>query len=684
MTIERHFGRRLGPQPFLPTKKIEPTRKLFSGYKLLKNSVGQEIKPGVYTHQNPALGGLAPRKFTIPIPPDNTVFTMQGSPYNVYMRKGADLYILTGAKREKIEKQYGIKLPVYNNADVDSVFGQQKYNTVNKFYGDYKKISPQEALQGWSPQSQAGLKPIKATTTITGAGAVTYKELPQNTTPSGVSGRAYINAAGQIVKPTSPEMEANFQKLGFKPVGGQGNPPVGVPQQDIAQGVAGIAQKTKQIGEAIATLTQAKQAGMEITPQTSVTAAEKYLQNPPSLPKTTGTQHVDALTSGIEADLQTKRQAVEKEYQDQLKTIQDSIAKTESQIESMTSAQKGIVTKDIQPLLSSFREAKQKAERERLEIEKNYFANQKTIDEMNTLLNQARAEIVAASAVTGLRAIREPRIHKLKEDMAARLGVLQAVIAARNRQIAMGETLINHTLSAIQADRQARLSYYNSLYKFYQTAKDEKGRMLLRLRTNERGYLLSQMEYLKQEMFKAQQSADYVKRLMANPRYANLLERAGVKLTDSVDEINQKLAQDAYTQEVIDLGNKMATKGYQEIPAAQLYNKPANEVVELRDSQGNPHYYWKEGGETTKTSTTAQKHYILQQTIDKMREYAGGDGYVSPDTYKALKTAWRQRGYNITVGDFDKLFSSTFVNPTHPQDYGVKTKTKTKTIPRIK
>lgn len=83
---------------------------------------------------------------------------------------------------------------------------------------------------------------------------------------------------------------------------------------------------------------------------------------------------------------------------------------------------------------------------------------------------------------------------------------------------------------------------------------------------------------------------------------------------------------------------------------------------------------WYKNVYKSKASSTVDKAKIKNDAIAKLQEYAGSDGYVSPDTYKKMKEVWRKRGYNITVGDFDKLFGSTFANPTHLQDYGLTTK----------
>jgi len=301
-------------------------------------------------------------------------------------------------------------------------------------------------------------------------------------------------------------------------------------------------------------------------------------------------------TETLEKEIENKRALYEKELQDRLNAIQREKEIAEKQIETIKATQKGILEKDIEPLLAPWREKLEKAERERLEIEKNYFANQRTIEEIETLLTQAKREIKEAESITGLRAIREPRIQKIKEDMQGRIAVLEAVMAARNKQISVGEELIDRMMDAIQKDRQDRLNYYEALYNFYQKARDEEGNKLLRLTKDEKEFLDLQTSLIREDMDRAYETADYIKRLMMNPKTADILERAGVKLTDSVEEINKKLANDAYRQEIIEAGNRMAEAGWIEIPESQLSNKPANEVIALRDSRGNVHYYWREGG----------------------------------------------------------------------------------------
>ena len=481
--------------------------------------------------------------------------------------------------------------------------------------------------------------------------------------------------------------------------------PTTAKQQEIKQ-ISETLKETKKSAEDISSklsiLKEAKDKGLEITPKTTIEEAKKFLSTGEvenlHLPEYEPTTTLD--TEGLEKELESKRTAYEKELQERLNAIQKEKETLIKQIETIKATQKGILEKDIEPLLKPWREKLEKAERERLEIEKNYFANQKTIQEMETLLNQAKQEIQQAESITGLRAIREPRIQKIKEDIQGRIAVLEAVMAARNKQIAVGEELIDRMMDAIQKDRQSRLNYYEALYNFYQQSRDEEGKKLLQLTKDEKEFLDLQTSLIKEELEEARKSAEYIKKLIINPQTAEILERAGVKLTDSVEEINKKLADDAYKQEVINTANKMAEAGWIEIPKAQLYNKPDNEIIKLKDSRGNIHYFWKEGGEATgkeytpstpykiftetggekrwgmdfadwykeiykgmKEKTSSDKNADINQIEQRLQAVAGSDGFVNIDDYVKLRNLWK-KAYG-EVKTFDNLFSS-YLNPWEP------------------
>lgn len=241
-----------------------------------------------------------------------------------------------------------------------------------------------------------------------------------------------------------------------------------------------------------------------------------------------------------------------------------------------------VALKEIGTLTQPFREELEKTERERLFINENFEANQKLVTELDQLLTEGNELIKQQSEVTGLSAIRNPRIQKTMNDVAARTGVIEAVINARNGQIGQAQNMIDRTVRAINDDRADQISYY-------ETILDLSNRDIILLDADAKTNANEQLSILKNELILAQETKDYVQKLMLNPDTAGILGDAGVTLNDSVETINRKVAQAVYAREVADLSNVMAVEGGQVV--VDPGSVPASELRTLTDSRGNKHYY---------------------------------------------------------------------------------------------
>jgi hypothetical protein len=343
---------------------------------------------------------------------------------------------------------------------------------------------------------------------------------------------------------------------------------------------------------------------------TDLNAGNTDAYNPPT---PTATSTIDSYNQSLLVDLENKKRELEKEYQNQLKATQTKIDEAQKKQDELLAQQKDILETDVKPLTEPFRADIETAERERLKIEENYFANQQLTNELGTLLTQIQGDLQAAKDVTGLAAIRNPRIQKATEDATARVGVIEAVMAARNNQITVGENLIDRTVTAMTADRNDQLSYYNSLLSFYDKQVTAEGNKIINLTKQEQDWIKAKVGLLESEVNNAQANADYIKQLMINPDTALAMGQAGVTLNDSPEQINAKLSQYAYTQEVKDTSNTMTTNGYKSILPQEVTSKPANEVITTTDSKGNVSYWWKPAEIETDTITSNGRNLLINK-----------------------------------------------------------------------
>lgn len=301
----------------------------------------------------------------------------------------------------------------------------------------------------------------------------------------------------------------------------------------------------------------------------------QQIQAPVSPSYTTGanTNYVN----GLNNDVANARKAIEESLAAQ-KAANDAKLQAYQQKEQEALKQVGILT-------TPFRADLETAERDRLHINENFEANQGLVNELDQLLTQGNNLIKEQQGVTGLAAVRNPRVQQTMSDVAARAGVIQAVMSARNGQIAQAENMIDRTISAMTADRQDQISYYETIINLNRSD-------MLSLNEDNRKVAEERLGLLKNDLSRAQETADYVKQLMINPDTAQLMADGGVNLNDSIESINQKLAQVTYKREVGDMSNKMSTSGYTAIFDPK--GVPANQLVTITDSKGEKHYYRKQ------------------------------------------------------------------------------------------
>lgn len=298
------------------------------------------------------------------------------------------------------------------------------------------------------------------------------------------------------------------------------------------------------------------------------------LQAPTSIPLTTNA------TSSYVSGLNEQVEKAKKALQQNLATQQ---AETQSKLQALRDQEAQTVEK-IGAISQPFREDLEKTERERLSVNKNFEENQKLVDELDNLLTEGNNLIKQQQEVTGLAAVRNPRIQKTMNDVAARVGVIEAVMNARNGQIGMAFQMIDRSVNAITQDRNDQLNYYNTILQL-------SNRDILLLDADSKRIAEEQTNILKTDLSRAQDTVAYIKELMVNPATATLLGQAGVSLNDSVETISAKLSQAQYVREISKMNNAMAIDGY--TPIYDPSKVSASNLVTLTDSQGKKYYYKK-------------------------------------------------------------------------------------------
>lgn len=229
--------------------------------------------------------------------------------------------------------------------------------------------------------------------------------------------------------------------------------------------------------------------------------------------------------------------------------------------ERLTNERDRLMRDGVEPNLAPFREELEKNERERLKVEENFFANQKLTDELDTLLTQGNTLIQQMQGLPVHQRVVQGRVNNALRDVSARAGVIQAVMSARNGQIAQAYNLIDRSVVAITADRNDQLAYYETLINFNQSDT-------LKLDREDEKLANEQIALAKSDLARAQATADYIKELMINPESADFMAQAGVTLLDSVEAINTKLSAETGRRQVESTKNAYVEAGYEFVPFA--------------------------------------------------------------------------------------------------------------------
>ena len=375
----------------------------------------------------------------------------------------------------------------------------------------------------------------------------------------------------------------------------------------------------------------------------------------PTLPQGSATQTYQAFYGSLASDVQNARMTLEQTYQKQLDDLNNRQANVQTKIDQITSQQEGALG-EVDKLTEPFRAKLEEAERERLYINKNFEANQKLTNELDSLLSEGNNLVQQMKGVTGLQGIRNPRINQAIEAVNSRVGVIQAVMSARSGQIAEGYRMIDRSVDAMNADRKDRLDYYDSLLNFYESQKTSEGNKLITLEKDEKDFLTAQINLIENDLARSQATADALKQAMTDPDTALAYAQAGVTLNDTPEQINAKLATYGYSKEVSDMANDMAMKGYTALFAGQKAPS-GSEVVTTTDSKGKTKSYYTEAlASGSNLGTESERQSNAFGTINQIlalppdRGYVDANGYITAQGFKDLVNAARED--NISRSDF--------------------------------
>jgi len=264
-------------------------------------------------------------------------------------------------------------------------------------------------------------------------------------------------------------------------------------------------------------------------------------------------------TTSLASNVDTLRKNLETTY----KTQSEDLA---SKREKLMKEQKQI-TKEMNPEERATYEQENRIKQQELNaaevasgtLQSDFMKRRKLSSELENLLNQSNSLIAEEKGMPLAQRVVTARTANTLSDIASRTGVIEATFSALDGNITQSYNLIDKAKETVSADWQDKLTYYDTLL-------DLNKQGLLDIDTESKDIAQKQVGLLESDLKKVTETSDYIKELMIDPESAQFLADSGVKLTDSIEQINTKLATQSKAQQIIDTKNEMIKDGYTYIP----------------------------------------------------------------------------------------------------------------------
>lgn len=181
-------------------------------------------------------------------------------------------------------------------------------------------------------------------------------------------------------------------------------------------------------------------------------------------------------------------------------------------------------------------------EQEKQQFQQNYDTRQKLTDQLQTLLTTGQSIIQQMKGTTGLSSIMSPRISQTMTDVQGQAGVITAALAASSEQIGLAQSQLKTSLDAISSIYTDQVDYWKNVISFYDNQVKTDNAQVASLSKDQSAYIDAQIKTLQDNVTNTQKTAEYLQNAMLDPAKALTFAKAGVSLTDTPAQINQKLA----------------------------------------------------------------------------------------------------------------------------------------------
>lgn len=329
-----------------------------------------------------------------------------------------------------------------------------------------------------------------------------------------------------------------------------------------------------------------------------------------NLPEPESANVYDSYTTSLQKSVEDIRKNLESSYSTKLKKVENERNELQKQQEKYL--------KETDPSKRETYEQEQRIQANQLQaaetasktLEEDFTKRRSLTSELENLLTESNALIKKEQGLPVSQRVINTRVSNRLTDISARTGVIEAVFSALDGNISQAHNLINQAKNTVSANWNDNLTYYNTLL-------DLNNKKILNLDSESKDIAEKQVSLIENDLSKVDKTVEYLKELMIDPETSQFIADSGIKLTDSVEEINTKLSAQSKVQEIADTKNEMATDGYTYVPF------PTSTAGLIPITVGGQTLYFKPKPEKAKTTTTSSGAPIVKLTPVQKTELLG-------------------------------------------------------------
>ncbi len=339
-------------------------------------------------------------------------------------------------------------------------------------------------------------------------------------------------------------------------------------------------------------ISQVKKEYEEKIPISEIPTVDDLEDEVPDVTVTDPVPNWETAVNSITGQLETWKAEMKAIYEKQVTDKQAEIDKLTTEIEGYQTKQLETIEK-ADPSKSQFytqqttilQNQLDAAEIESSKLQKDLQDRRNLVAELTVLNETAFADIQAMKGVTGLAAIRTPRINAKIDEWKGRSSILTASIAGVEGNITMAYTVIDAAQADITDRRNEELTYYNALISYYGGLEETTKEKLTTAQTDKKEAAQNIVDMKQTEIDNLEAISTLIKEEMINDPAR--IAGAGINLAiDTLETITTKLANYDYGVEVQDIKNEQAKEGNKYISSpSQLIGLSEDQLIRQRDSR---------------------------------------------------------------------------------------------------